>query len=55
MFNKFNLKDDEVIKIIQDYKPLIIEKSIINNRIDEDLMQEIELEIFKTLTKNRKK
>lgn len=47
MFNNFNLSDEEIMKIIN--------KSIINDRIDEDLMQEIKFEIFKNLIKNRKK
>lgn len=55
MFNEFNLSDDEIIKIIKDYKPLIIEASIINGRYDEDLSQEIKIEIFRYLSKNRKK
>lgn len=55
MFNEFKLKDKEVIKIVNDYKPLILKESTLNKGIDEDLMQEIELEIFRALTKNRKK
>ena len=55
MFNDFNLKDEEIIKIINDYKPLILKNSIISDKFDEDLKQEIELRIFKTLSKNRKK
>ena len=54
MFNEFNLNDKEVIKIIDDYKPLILKVSTLNNGIDEDLKQEVELEIFRALTKNRK-
>lgn len=54
MFNEFNLSDDEIIKIIKDYKPLIINASIINDRYDEDLAQVIQIEIFKYLSKNRK-
>ena len=53
MFNEFNLSDDEIIKIIKDYKPLIINASIINDRYDEDLAQEIQIEIFRYLSKNR--
>ena len=53
MFNEFNLNDKEVIKIIDDYKPLILKVSTLNNG-NEDLKQEIELEIFRALTKNRK-
>lgn len=55
MFNNFNLSDEEIMKIINDYNPLIINKSIINDRIEEDLTQEIKLEIIKNLSKNRKK
>ena len=55
MFNNFDLNDDEIIKIIEDYKPLILDKSRINFKFDEDLCQEIEIRIFKILSKNRKK
>lgn len=55
MFNNFNLTDDEVIKILNDYNPLILKTTILNTEIDEDLMQEIKLTIYKDLTKNRKK
>lgn len=54
MFKKFNLSDEEIIKIIKDYKPLIITESIINGGYDEDLAQEIKIEIYKNLRKNRK-
>lgn len=53
MFNNFNLTDAEVLKLIEDYKPLIIKSSILKNGLDEDLVQEIKLQIFKDLTKNR--
>ena len=55
MFNNFELSDEEIIRIIKDYNPLIIRKSIINDRIDEDLTQEIKVAIFRKLSKNRKK
>lgn len=55
MFNDLNLNDEEIMKIIKDYKPLILSKSIINNKLDEDLCQEIEIKIFKVLSKNRNK
>lgn len=54
MFNEFNLSDEEIIKIIKDYKPLIINASIINVGYDEDLAQEIKIEIYKNLRRNRK-
>ena len=54
MFNDFNLKDNEILKIIEDYKPLIIKNSKINFKFDEDLAQEIKLFIWKKLSKNKK-
>ena len=53
MFNNFNLSDEEIMKIIEDYKPLILNKSMINNRLDEDLNQEILIKLFKVLSINR--
>jgi len=55
MFNNFNLTDGEILKIISDYQNLIYKNSIINNKYDEDLNQEIQLLIFKVLSKSRKK
>ena len=53
--NNFNLDDVEILKILDDYNPLITSMSRLRNGIDEDLMQEIKYMIYKTLTKNRKK
>lgn len=55
MFNNFDLTDEEILKIIKDYENLIYKYSVINNKFDEDLYQEILLLIFKYLSKNRKK
>ncbi len=55
MFNNYSLTDEEIEKIIKDYDPLIVSKSIINNQFDEDLYQEIKIEIFIKLSRNRKK
>ena len=55
MFNNFNLTDEEILELIERYEPLIIKESKIKYRFDEDLNQEIKLNIFKILTKNRKK
>ena len=41
MFNNYNLSDEEIIKIINDYEGLIVSKSMINFKFDEDLNQEI--------------
>lgn len=53
IFKGFNMNDDEVMEIIYTYDNLINKYSRINGRIDEDLKQEITIEIYKTLTKNR--
>lgn len=55
MFNNFNLKNEEVMKIINDYSYLIKSNSKIKGRYDEDLEQEIKTRIIAVLTKNRKK
>ena len=55
MFNNFDLSDEEILKIIEDYKNLINNNSEINGRIDEDLQQEIKILVFRVLSKNRKK
>lgn len=53
MFKNFNLSDDEVIEIINKYENLITKNSRINGQIDEDLRQEIIINIYKRLTRNR--
>lgn len=55
MFKNFNLSDDEVISIIYGYDNLINKYSKANGKIDEDLKQEIIIEVYRTLTKNRKR
>ena len=55
IFKNFNMTDDEVMEIIYEYDNLISKYSKINGDIDEDLKQEITIEIYKTLTKNREK
>ena len=37
MFNDFSLSDEEILKIIEEYKPLILSRSKINFKFDEDL------------------
>lgn len=53
MFKNFNLSDKEVLDIIEQYENLINKYSKINEQIDEDLRQEIILNIYKNLIKNR--
>lgn len=55
MFNNFCLSDKEIMKIIKDYSSLIKKYSVIRDKYDEDLRQEIEIYIYTKLTKNRKK
>lgn len=54
MFNNFDLSDFEIMKIIERYNPLISKIAKINYKFDEDLCQEIKLNIWKELSKNRK-
>ena len=54
VFRDFSLSNDEVLGIINDYMPIINKYSIIKNRIDEDLKQEIILKIYTDLRKNYK-
>ena len=53
MFNNFDLSDDEALAIVNQYENLINKYSRINREIDEDLKQEIILNIYKSLTKNK--
>ena len=54
IFNNFELTDEEILKIINDYEPLIKRNSYINSKFDEDLNQNIQEKIYETLRKNRK-
>lgn len=54
LFNNFDLTDEEILKIINDYEPLIKRNSYINLKFDEDLNQNIQEKIYETLRKNRK-
>ena len=55
MFKNFNLSDDEVLRIIEEYGNLINKYSYINGEINDDLRQEIILNIYKDLTWNKEK
>lgn len=54
MFRNYRLTDKEITKIIKQYENLIKGEYIINNKIDEDLSQEIRIKIYKNLKRNRK-
>lgn len=49
------MSDDEVMEIINTFDNLINKYSMINGSIDEDLKQEIRIQIYITLTKNRER
>lgn len=55
MFNDFKLTDEEVLFLLEKFKPLIDNESKIKYKFDVDLNQEIKLYIYKKLTKGRKK
>lgn len=55
IFKNFNMSDDEVMEIINTFDNLINRYSMINGSIDEDLKQEIRIQIYITLTKNRER
>ncbi len=55
IFKNFNMSDDEVMEIINTFDNLINKYSMINGSIDEDLKQEIRIQIYITLTKNRER
>lgn len=52
-FNDFTLTDAEVTKILDEFKDIIKSNSFIFGKYNEDCEQEIKLQIYKTLTKNR--
>lgn len=53
-FNNYSLEDNEVFKIISDFSDNIRLNSIILGKFNEDCKQEIIIEIYKSLTRNRK-
>ena len=55
IFKNFNMSDDEVMEIINTFDNLINKYIMINGSIDEDLKQEIRIQIYITLTKNRER
>ncbi len=54
-FNCYSLTDDEVSKILKDFESVIIEKASNKGKRNEDCEQEIRIQIYKALTKNREK
>ena len=54
MFNNFNLSNNEILDIINQYMNLINKYSVVDGKIDEDLKQEILIGTLKDLRKNKK-
>jgi len=54
-FNNYSLSDEDVLGIIEKYNNLINLYSEIDGVVNEDLKQEIIIEIYIKLTKNREK
>jgi len=52
-FNNYNLSNDEIEKILKDFRPVIKRASKINGIINEDCEQKIMIAIFEKLSKNR--
>lgn len=52
MFNNFDLNDREILKILEDYNPLITKMSVLRDGLDEDLMQEIKYMIYKIVRRS---
>lgn len=55
MFNNYSLTDEDVLGIIEKYDNLINFYSEINGKVNEDLKQEIIIDLYVKLTKNREK
>lgn len=53
-FNNYSLSNDEVTKILKEFRDEIRVSSVIFGRYNEDCEQEIRLQIYKALTKNKK-
>ena len=53
-FNNYSLTDEEAYFVIKQFEGFICEKSLIYGIFNEDCAQEIKLQLFKVLTKNRK-
>ncbi len=55
LFNNYNLSNEEIEKILKDFRPDIKRASKIDGKIDEDCEQKIMIAIYQKLSRNRKK
>ena len=55
IFNNYTLSNEEIEKIIKDFRQDIKNASKINGKIDEDCEQKIMIALYQKLSRNRKK
>lgn len=55
LFNNFNLSNEEIESILNQLEKTINANCYVNGKFNEDLKQDIYLNIFVSLSKNRKK
>lgn len=52
-FNNYSLSNEEIEKIIMDYRPVIRKAAKIDGKLDEECEQKIMIAIYQKLSKNR--
>lgn len=55
LFNNYNLTNEEIEKILTEFRPIIKNASKIKGKVNEDCEQKIMIAIFTKLSRNRKK
>lgn len=55
LFNNFNLTNEEIESVLSQIEKFIDGNCYVNGKFNDDLKQDIYLNIFITLSKNRKK
>lgn len=53
-FNNYNLSNEEIEKIIREFRPAIKRASKLNGIVDEDCESKIMITLFEKLSRNRK-
>lgn len=55
VFNNYNLSNEEIEKILKEFRPEIKRASKVDGKINEDCEQKIMIAIYQKLSRNRKK
>lgn len=55
LFNNYNLSNEEIERILKEFRPEIKRASKIDGKINEDCEQKIMIAIYQKLSRNRKK